>query len=276
MSNHGSDPSGILALAKNALDSGDYQEAERYANRFIESYPQAAGGWLFKGCAQAMNITNPNAIKQSAHTLKNSLNLDRRLDSIVKSTMQTCVVRCLDHKIQLFGTYINDRGVNDIKDVFKAIVEALDTLKPYGAFFLTEGIMRDVSEKMMNTAIIAATKATNDFGVTYESRTDRAFSVFLDRMSSCVNVLDLAYDYTIDSALKNAIARNVCTMLRTIIDSCSFTRETTTRYDFWTNYHYNETNWVVNTKLSDDTKQYLIRLHDEWARKANAMLPNSQ
>ena len=218
-----------LSMAKNAMESNNYEEAEKYANRIIEIDPKNALAWEIKAKASGwQSKTNNNRLGESISAWINAVDYtEEEKRSELRARISDDFANLLFAMISLrAGNFerIHDTGNKDsLVNDFQKGIEMLNTLTVRAGVSFDRAVIYNAIIRRINSSAEAAfIDAAKEFGPDHSDMVQWKFERFIESGDACISLLESVVDYVYDSALGAQICKNAMQIGEAVRDSKSY------------------------------------------------------
>lgn len=218
-----------LEMAATALEAGNNEEAENYANKVIEIDPRCAKAWLYKGKAAGWQTTGRN--NRYPESIVNWINAyefagedekDQITETIKKEAMNISAA-ILQMECNSFVNLRSEKNKDDVINALNMISKQLNTLKSKTKIDIYTKEFKTVLARTVNNCAVNATNNTvQEFGPENSNRDKFRWTRFTEAEDSCLTLLEKAYALCYDEELSDTICKNYIDIAQTVRDSCSY------------------------------------------------------
>ena len=203
-------------LARSAIESGNYKEAENYSNKIIELDPKNSSAWEIKGNAAGWqsNASN-NRLGESMNAWLNAIDFASD-DDLVE-------LRCrvADEYAALFyamihlraGNFANIQNAMNLKSTITDLdngISIMNTLMVKGSVSLNRGsVYNTIAKELNDSAVDGFEDAKKDFAPEHSNITKWQLKNFIDTCDNCISMLEKALGYCKNRKLGKNICNNI-------------------------------------------------------------------
>lgn len=267
-----------LEMTATALEAGNNEEAENYANKVIEIDPRSAKAWLYKGKAAGWQTTGrnnryPESIVNwiNAYSFASETEKAEIVDSIQSEAMNISAA-ILQMECNSFANYRSDDNKDDVTNALDMIEKQLGLLKEKTEIEVYTGPFKTILARTVNScAVNASNNSDQEFGPENRNRDEFSWRQFTAAQDRCLELLDKAYTLCSDDDLCHTICKNYIAIAEAVRDSCSYKWQ----YSEWNSdgYYSKEYSFTASAKESrtniiNDWKKKQDN-HDPDLRKSN-------
>lgn len=261
-----------LDMASTALEAGNLEEAENYANKVIEIDPHSAKAWFYKGKAAGWQTTGRNnRYSESIVSWINAYNYSgteelKSLIDDIKSESMKLAAALLKMHCNSFVSFRSQDNVNDITNALKTIKDQLDTLCEKTSIDVYDNEMKKILAGILNScAVDASNNADKSFGPENRNRDTYSWKTYTAAKDWCLDILNTAYDLCYDDNLCHTICHNYVAIAEKTRDSCSYKFEPSA---------YGSGKYIPDYSFTDTAKKFRTSKIDDWKSKERNHDPN--
>ena len=261
-----------LDMASTALEAGNLEEAENYANKVIEIDPHSAKAWFYKGKAAGWQTTGRNnRYSESIVSWINAYNYSgteelKSLIDDIKSESMKLAAALLKMHCNSFVSFRSQDNVNDITNALKTIKDQLDTLCEKTSIDVYDNEMKKILAGILNScAVDASNNADKSFGPENRNRDTYSWKTYTAAKDWCLDILNTAYDLCYDDNLCHTICHNYVAIAEKTRDSCSYKFEPSA---------YGSGKYIPAYSFTDAAKKFRTSKIDDWKSKERNHDPN--
>lgn len=216
-------------IARSAIKSRNYEEAENYSNKIIELDPKNSFAWEIKGNSAGWQSTAKNSrLGEAMNAWLNAINF-ASVDDLVELRYHVSV-----EYATLFTSMIHLRAKNfaiiqDAKNLKSTITELdngiyiMNTLMVKGGVSFNRGpIYNNIAKELNSSAVDGYIDSKKDFGPDHSNMAKWQWNNFVGACDNCIKMLQKALDYCRDSEQGKKICKNYITIAVDVRDSCSY------------------------------------------------------
>lgn len=261
-----------LEMTVTALEAGNYEEAENYANKVIEIDPRSAKAWFYKGKAAGWQTTGRN--NRYLESIVNWINAysfsaieerEKIVDDIKVEAMNLSDA-ILRMKCDFFAKYRKDDEKADVTNALDMIEKQLGLLKEKTEIDVYTDAFKVILADTLNTCVIKASdNANQDFGPENRNRDKYSFVRYTDEQDRCLELWDKAYDLCADDDACHTICKNYIAIAEKVRDSCSYKFQQSA---------YSGGTYVVDYTFTESSKEYRTNIINEWKKKRDKHDPD--
>lgn len=218
-----------LEMTATALEAGNNEEAENYANKVIEIEPRSARAWFYKGKAAGWQTTGRNnRYPESVVNWINAYNfssLEEREDLVddIKAEAMKISAAILQMECNSFANFRSDDNKKDVTNVLDMIEKQLKLLKEKTEIDVYTDAFKVILARTVNTCAVNASNNTDqDFGPENRNRDKYSWDRYTAAQDWCLALLDKAYSLCADDDLCYTICKNYIAIAEETRDSCSY------------------------------------------------------
>lgn len=251
-----------LQMANSALEAGNNEDAEGYANKIIELDSQHSEAWLIKGEAAGWQSksTNPrlsDAVTAWLNSIKYAPKDKRReIQQQIANKCTSLMVAMIDLRCKNFGTIHNKEQKENVRSEIDNCMGFLNRLTiEGGASFNRAYIHNQIVKKLNSAACDGYRDARDAFGPDHRDMSEWQWKRFTESCDCCTALLVLARNYIRTFSLLNTIRDNAVLIGEAARDSCSWKFDVNS----WTADHY-----VKEYCFTESAKESRTKDIDEW------------
>ena len=218
-----------LEMTATALEAGNNEEAENYANKVIEIDPRSAKAWFYKGKAVGWQTTGRN--NRYPESIANWINaysfssLEEREELVddIKAEARKIGAAILQLECNSFADFRSDDNKEDVTNALDMIEEQLELLKEKTEIDVYTDAFKVILASTVNAgAVNASDNADQDFGPENINRDKYSWNRYTEAQDWCLTLLDKAYSLCSDDDLCHTICENYIAIAEAVRDSCSY------------------------------------------------------
>ena len=256
-----------LVIARNACKSGNYKEAESYANKILEMDPSCAEAWEIKGIATGWQSTLGNIrFGESIECWSQAVSLcgeeDKpALKKRIGSEMSKLVVSLVSTRANSFSSLPSESSYNELSDCSTIFDSIITFIVKIGSGVIDEDSIFEKCAKIMHeSAVQGANYSDSAYGPDKSHNTRYAYTTWLERIGYCINILLLAMPLAQEKSTVEMIFDAAVRNQRKVISSECYRFEAN---EFGSQY-------VVDYNLSVSAKAMKENEIREWEQKKDA------
>lgn len=246
-------------LAGHALESGNMDEAESYANRIIEADPRDYRAWIVKGQAAGwqsslMNIRILEAANCFAKAVELVPDVEREgVEEHISDQISRIASAIIDTRASIYIEFPSPDQAEPFEQDLHQIIEAVKSLLGRSGTRV-KGIWEGIATQINNAVVRAWTEVIQPDFKNDPHPNDYDLQYFLDRLSAAESLTKLSIGLSDDDDVDDVVRyRNLILYAENRRDAKSFD---------WTVNGY-----VVSKTLTDEAKAVNNRLIREWRDK---------
>lgn len=255
-----------LEMTATALEAGNNEEAENYANKVIEINPRSAKAWLYKGKAAGWQTTGrnnryPESIVNwiNAYSIASETEKAEIIGSIQSEAMNISAA-ILQMKCNSFANYRSDDNKDDVTNTLDMIEKQLGLLKEKTEIDVYTDPFKTILARIINTcAVNASNNSDQEFGPENRDRDEFNWRQFTAAQDRCLELLDKAYGLCSDDNLCHTICQNYIAIAEAVRDSCSYKWQ----YSEWNSDGY----YTQDYSFTSSAKETRTNIIDNWKKK---------
>lgn len=218
-----------LSMARNAMESDNNEEAEKYANRIIEIDPKNAPAWEIKAKAAGwQSKANNNRLGESISAWINAVDYTeeanrRELRARISDDFANLFLAMISLRAGNFER-IHDKGNKDsLLNDFQKGIEMMNTLVVRAGVSFDRAVVYNAIIRRVNSGVQAAfIDAAKEFGPDHSDMVQWKFERFIESGDACIALLEAVVDYVYDSSLGAQICENAMKIGEAVRDSKSY------------------------------------------------------
>ena len=188
-----------LSMAKNAQSSGNYTEAENYANKIIEMDPENSKAWYIKGEASGWESkTVNNRIGEAVTAWKNAMRFAAEEDkpemiTNISDTISSMYLAMIKLYCESFERIHSEENLNRLLKNVDYGIEWMAELSMQSNVVFNRAFVYEKLSHMLNEASITAFgSAQKDFGTEHRSMSTYSWERYYTSCDNCVTLLQKA------------------------------------------------------------------------------------
>lgn len=254
-----------LEMTATALEAGNNEEAENYANKVIEIDPRSAKAWFYKGKAVGWQTTGRN--NRYPESIANWINaysfssLEEREELVddIKAEARKIGAAILQLECNSFADFRSDDNKEDVTNALDMIEEQLELLKEKTEIDVYTDAFKVILASTVNAgAINASDNADQDFGPENINRDKYSWNRYTEAQDWCLTLLDKAYSLCSDDDLCHTICENYIAIAEAVRDSCSYKFQPSA---------YSDGTYVRDYSFTQSAKEYRTNTINKWKKK---------
>lgn len=251
-----------LEMTATALEAGNHEEAENYANKVIEIEPRSAKAWFYKGKATGWQTTGrnnrfPESIVNwiNAYSFSSLEERDELTDDIKTEAMKISAA-ILQMKCNSFANFRSADNKDDVTNALNMIEKQFGLLKEKTGIDVYTDAFKVILARTVNTGTVnASDNAAQDFGPENRNRDRYNWNLYTNAQDWCLDLLDKAYSLCSDDDLCHTICKNYIAIAEEVRDSCS--------------YDYSNGIYVEDYSFTQSAKKIRTDTINEWKKKSD-------
>ena len=253
-----------LSMAKNAQSSGNYTEAENYANKIIEMDPENSKAWYIKGEASGWESkTVNNRIGEAVTAWKNAMRFAAEEDkpemiTNISDTFSSMYLAMIKLYCESFERIHSEENLNRLLKNVDYGIEWMAELSMQSNVVFNRAFVYEKLSHMLNEASITAFgSAQKDFGTEHRSMSTYSWERYYTSCDNCVTLLQKAADFTKNKDQRKTIYNNIVFIAEKAANSKSW------KYNYNTFYpdHY-EPDRVFTSKEVSRRKVFIDKIKE--------------
>lgn len=254
-----------LEMTATALEAGNNEEAENYANKVIEIDPRSAKAWFYKGKAVGWQTTGRN--NRYPESIANWINaysfssLEEREELVddIKAEARKIGAAILQLECNSFADFRSDDNKEDVTNALDMIEEQLELLKEKTEIDVYTDAFKVILASTVNAgAVNASDNADQDFGPENINRDKYSWNRYTEAQDWCLTLLDKAYSLCSDDDLCHTICENYIAIAEAVRDSCSYKFQPSA---------YSDGTYVRDYSFTQSAKEYRTNTINKWKKK---------
>lgn len=254
-----------LEMTATALEAGNNEEAENYANKVIEIEPRSARAWFYKGKAAGWQTTGrnnryPESIVNWINAYSfSSLGEREELVNDIKAEAMKISAAILQMECNSFASFRSDDNKKDVTDALDMIEKQLKLLKEKTEIDVYTDAFKVILARTVNTgAVNASNNADQDFGPENSNRGKYSWNRYTAAQDWCLSLLDEAYSLCSDDDLCYTICKNYIAIAEVVRDSCSYKFQPSA---------YSDGTYVRDYSFAQSAKESRTNIINDWKKK---------
>lgn len=258
--------SSYLQMAENALEAGNNEEAELYANKIIEIDPRSSQAWFIKGNSSGWQTTGRN--NRYPESIVNWINAytfaadDKKLELAekIKDESMKIGAAILQMECNGFARYRSEENAKDVKSCLKMLKDQSEALNSKtGIDIYSDDNFKLALARLVNGCAVDASNATDkDFGTERRHQDQYHWNQYVQEQDRCLELFDSAYGMSNNDGLLFTICKNYITIARAVKDSCSYK---------YVPSAYGDGTYVTEYVLTDKAKESRTKTIEKWTKR---------
>lgn len=261
-----------LEMAATALEAGNNEEAENYANKVIEIDSRSAKAWFYKGKAAGWQTTGrnnryPESIVNWINAYSfSSLEEKEELVDDIKTEAMNISAAILQMKCNSFANYRSDDNKNDVINALDMVEKQLELLKGKTEIDVYTDAFKIILARAVNAGVVnASNNADQDFGPENRNRDKYSWDRYKNAQALCLDLLEKAYKLCADDDLCHTICKNFIAIAEAVRDSCSYKFQPSA---------YSDGTYVRDYAFTQSAKERMSNIINEWKKKRDIHDPD--